>query len=420
MIEKLRRRFILITMLSLLAMFLILIAAINIVNIHNQARESDMRLAMIAKNGGQMPLPEKLVVNRDMAAGPKERGRTGNLLDWFGNFSEPAVFGQRYFTVQYDESGAVAAMYASDGTEISAEDATAYADAVKNKKKISGWYGNFRYGRFAGDGGEMFVFADASVSFAAIRSVLLTSSTVLLFCYGVVLLLVVALSKRVVRPFAENWFKQRQFVTDAGHELKTPLTIISANTALAEMTYGESEWFEGIQEQTERMTGLVHNLVALARMDEEAPRRKMADFCLSDAVEDTVTAFFSLAESRGKHLTAEIEPDLVYYGDEAAIREMVSILLDNAVKYSDDGGQIQLSLKRQRHIWLSLCNSCAGVADLPLKQLFDRFFRADAARSGNIGYGLGLAIAKSICEAHKGMIEARATDAGTIEFRVKL
>lgn len=235
-----------------------------------------------------------------------------------------------------------------------------------------------------------------------------------------VFLLALLFSGRAVRPIAQSVEKQRQFITDAGHELKTPLTIISANCEVLEMEMEKNEWLTGIEKQVARLRKLVNDLVALSRLDEGRPMGEEARFSLSDAVCDTALAFSAAAERAGKRLRVEAEPGVFVTGDEAALRQLTAILVDNAVKYADAGGAVSVCLRGGRHPVLTVENDCRSVDEMPLSRLFDRFYRFDPARTGDGSHGLGLSIARSIAEAHRAALRAEKAGEGRIRMRVRL
>ena len=193
-------------------------------------------------------------------------------------------------------------------------------------------------------------------------------------------------SARIVKPFSENYEKQKRFITDAGHELKTPLTIIDADAEILEMDYGENEWLSDIQNQTKRLAELTNSLIFLAKMEEEQTKIPMLEFPISDMVEETVETFQALAKVQNKTLTSDIEPMLSLKGDEKAIRRLITILLDNAVKYSGEEGKISLTLKKQKnHIHLSVWNTTEQISKEQIAHLFDRFYRTDESRNSETG-----------------------------------
>ena len=214
------------------------------------------------------------------------------------------------------------------------------------------------------------------------------------------------LSARIVKPFSENYEKQKRFITDAGHELKTPLTIIDADTEVLEMDFGESEWLSDIQNQTKRLADLTNNLILLSRMEEEQPRELMVDFPLSDVVEETLGTFQALAKTQHKNLTGNIAPMISMRGDEKAIRRLVTILLDNAVKYSGENGEIAVTLEKQkRRVRLSVFNTTEFISKEHTQHLFDRFYTTDQSRTKKTT-GLGLAIAQRLVTRMGGQIVA--------------
>ena len=168
------------------------------------------------------------------------------------------------------------------------------------------------------------------------------------------------------------------------------------------------------------MTELVNQLVALSRMDEEGQPLNITEVALDNLVGDTFAEFEPLAKERGKHITASIDKEISYLGDEALLHRLIGILMDNAIKYCDQGGEITVNLHRGRRIILTVENTYAAVDELELNRLFDRFYRADKARKFTGGYGVGLSMAKAIVEKHKGEITAYKKDATYIGFKVLL
>lgn len=237
------------------------------------------------------------------------------------------------------------------------------------------------------------------------------------------LILLLLLSKRIVRPVAESYEKQKQFITDAGHELKTPLTIIGADADLAEMECGENQWIQDIRRQTQRLTELTQDLIYLSRMEEEGLSLQSIDFPLSDVAEEMAHSFLPLAQNQGKRLEIAVQPMLSFRGDEKSIRQLCSILLDNALKYSPQEGELLFRLEKQgKNILLSVSNTTSQpIKKEELCHLFDRFYRTDPSRNSQTGgYGLGLSIARSIVTAHKGKIRAESPQESVLTIQVTL
>lgn len=374
-------------------------------------RNLDILADTVSDGGGRFP---------DSFGGAPRPDRTPPSSDRKHGFLTPeAPFSTRHFTVLFDSDGNIINTHTESIYVITEDVAKEYAQRVLHSGKTRGWLYNYRYKLFSTDSGNGVVFIDGSINRSSLLQTMTISGTVLLSCAALVLILIVLLSKRMVKPIAESYEKQKQFITDANHELKTPLTLILANLDIVEGELGKNEWLDDIRAEGHRMTALVNQLVSLSRMDEDTPRMCISDVSLSDIAADAASEFLPLAESKGKKLTAEISPDISYKGDEALLRRLLSILLDNAVKYCDDGGNIDVRLSKQhRRTVLTVENTYKGVNDTELDKLFDRFYRADRARTYTGGYGIGLSIAKMIVENHKGEITAYKKDTSYIGFRV--
>jgi len=233
----------------------------------------------------------------------------------------------------------------------------------------------------------------------------------------VVTVLVALFSRRAIKPMVENMERQKRFITDAGHEIKTPLAIISANTEVIEMLDGENEWTQSIRHQTKRLSELVQMLLKLAKMEGEVQREMtVTEFNISDAVIDVAEPFITLAKSKNKDLTLDVAEGLSFTGDESQIRELTSILTENAVKYAEENTEIKLTLARHgKETVLSVFNKGEPIAEESLPKLFDRFYREDSSRTRDTGgSGIGLSIAKAIVDSHKGRISAKNTDGGIL------
>lgn len=327
-------------------------------------------------------------------------------------------FSTRFFTVRFDGSGRVADVDVSSVFAITEEAAREYAEETYKSGRERGWMGDYRYKRYRTGHGTAIVYVDGSMNRFMSNRMLLAAGVVLILSAAIIWMIVIFFSKRAVRPVAESYEKQKQFITDANHELKTPLTLVMTNLDILEAEIGENEWLSDIRSEGERMSALVNQLVVLARMDEDRTNPEMQSFSLSDITMDVVSEFQMLAQDRGKSMAAQIDPKVDYVGDETAVRRVVSILLDNAVKYCDDGGSIGLRLEKKKHPVLYVENTYADVGGTELDRLFDRFYRADKARTFTGGFGVGLSIAKAIVTQHRGEINAYKKDTDHIGFKV--
>ncbi len=408
MIDKLRKRMIWICGTALIAVFLIIFALICLIGTRQLNTTMDMLADRISEGGGVF-----LPFDKD---NPRPPG-----MDRFpGFFTEETPFSTRFFVVRMDGEGNIVGENVDSMSSVSREDAWKYAVAALAKNQTRGWRDHYRYKISDTPWGKTVVFVDGSMNRATTRTMLLTAGSVLIVSMTVILLLIILLSRKAMQPMAESYEKQKQFVTDANHELKTPLTLILTNLDILEAEIGKNEWLDDIRTEGQRMSGLVNQLTALSRLDEGQPNLVKSDFLFSEMVKDTVSEFLPLVDSRGLRLSVSIQTGLHYVGDEGALRRVVAILLDNAVKYCDPAGTITVSVTARRHVTLTVENTCQNVERIPLSRLFDRFYRTDKARTAGSSFGIGLSLAQSIVRQHNGEISAYKVGTNGIGFKILL
>lgn len=233
-----------------------------------------------------------------------------------------------------------------------------------------------------------------------------------------VLILVITFSKIVLRPVAQSYEKQRQFITDAGHELKTPLTIIDANTEVIEMENGESQWTKSIRNQVERLTSMVGQFITLSKMEEKNENFHKTDISLNIILNESLEPFDAVFLSKNIKINTFSEKDIHISGDEKLLRQLFEILIDNAAKYASENSTFSISMKRKsRKNMLTFENESNTISEGNLDILFDRFYRTDASRnSATGGSGIGLSVAKSIVTLHGGTIHAKSDDGKKIQI----
>ena len=412
MIYKLQRKFILISTISIMSVVIAVFVAMVLFNFHSINKTMDILADSVSEGGGRFPASNP--------TGPKPGSFPPQQGGKFDFITSETPFSTRHFTVFFDPDGTVVNTYTDSIYTISQKQAVEYGRQVLTENRERGWLSNFRYKVFSVKEGTGVVFVDGSVNRAMLMQSMTIAGVVLLSCATMVLVLIILLSKRAVKPIAESYEKQKQFITDAGHELKTPLTLILANLDIAEEELGKNEWLGDIRSEGNRMTELVNQLVALSRMDEEGNTLNLSSVALGQMVMSTIAEFEPLADSRGKKLVSDVDGDIVLTGDEALLQRLLGILLDNAIKYCDQGGQISVSLYAHRQVVLTVENTYAALAELELNRLFDRFYRADKARTFTGGYGIGLSMAKAIVQHHGGDITAYKKDDTHIGFRVTI
>ena len=478
MIKRLRARFIRIATLSVAVVMLLLTVAVNAANFISTDSDLTETLELICGNEGTIPLPaqgtapgasgEDAAPNSSGAAdgsdtadgsgtsggetSPDGSGSAAPSLEEAppdagsapggappddaavprpvpagqrrgGPFTAETPFSTRFFVLRYDDGGTLVQADLDRIASVTQDDTDEFLAAALAHGEGDGYYGSYKFRVVrTGENRRMAVFLDCYQELRAVRAVAVWSLLADGACIALVYLLVVLCSRRAIDPVVRSAERQKQFITDAGHELKTPITVIATSLKVLEMEVGQQKWIDKAQAQTEKLGALVNSLVTLSRMDEEEPPLTFSNFDLSAAVLETAESFRDSAETAGHPLTLDVPSGLTVRGDEAAIRQLVSILLDNALKYALPGGTVSLSLRRERHgIVLCSSNPCAPMDPTDLPRLFDRFYRPDKSRSSATGgFGVGLSIAQSVAQAHGGSIRAECPAEGTIVFTVTL
>ncbi len=415
MIKKLRIKLIAVCMLSVFSVLFFIMGTINVISYVHMINEADDTLDYLAANDGKFPM-------------------VGEHFD-FGN--DPGVMSQGiartslYFWVDVTADGEVLEANVSAIAAVNRETAGQYALQILESGKERGFIDDYRFllasvDNAGADGGEdvvRIIFLDCWRSLSNFRTFLFSCFWVSFFGLIAVLCLVFLFSGWMIHPALESYKKQRQFITDAGHEIKTPLTIIDADADILEMELGENEWLRDIQKQVKRMTVLTNDLIYLSRMEEQQEQTQMIEFPFSDLVEEMVQSFQSLAKAQNKTFTCSIQPMLSLRGDERSLRQLISVLLDNALKYSEEGGRISLTLEKQgQSLRLSVFNTTSQLVDRQhTDRLFNRFYRGDQSRNSKIsGYGIGLSIAAAVTANHKGKISASSQDGHSLLITVTL
>lgn len=402
MIKNLRRKFIAVSMLSTLLVLTVIIGIINILNYRNVVRDAEHILLVLSENDGRFP-PEK-----PPGEGESSRRPPDSQSPAPGTMSPELPYESRYFSVLLDEKGGILSVDTGKIAAVDTEAASAYAMEIWKQGSGSGFLSDYRYLRQNTGTWTRLIFLDCSRNLSTFRSFLVISFLVSLLGLCAVFVLVLFFSGIVLKPVSESQEKQRRFITDAGHEIKTPLTIIDANTEILELEQGDSEWLQSIRRQTLRLSSLTNDLIYLSRMEEPGYAFPAADFSISALTEEMTRSFQPLASAQGKSLTARISPQLFCHGHQDSIRQLLSILLDNALKYSTPQGAVEITLqKKGKNIHLAVRNTAEHISEEELPRLFERFYRTDPSRNSRTGgHGIGLSIAKAIVDTHKGKISA--------------
>ncbi|MBO4888505.1 MAG: HAMP domain-containing histidine kinase [Firmicutes bacterium] len=419
MIKTLRRRVVVYTLLSVALVLFLIMSVINIVNFLQVDRSSDNILQYLAENGGKFPRMQDFDKKDEQKDEQKnERGGRGRRMD----MTAETPYETRYFTVTLNKDGTVKEINTGKIAAVSSSDAIQMVSKVNNSGKETGYDGNYKFLRQISDEEQLFIFIDCTRDLTSVWSLVKISLLVTVLALIAISILVILLSPRMIKPVAESYAKQKEFITNAGHELKTPMAVIGSCTEVIEMQSGETKWTAGIREQVKKLTGLTSRLVALAKMDEGTDSLVMTNLNLSELAEETLEGFRLTAEQQERPLETKIDPEIMIHGNPDSLSELISILADNAFKYGDPQKPIVFSLTKQgKKTTLIQENSAEGLTAGSYDKLFDRFYRGDTSHSNDIpGSGIGLSMAQAIVTAHGGSISAESPDGKILRFTVKL
>lgn len=426
MIKRLQRKFIISAMVAVTIVLSIIMIIINGVNYVNIIKSANNLLNILEANNGVFPMEEK----DNPHAEDKDEKKPPKM-----DISKEAPFQTRYFTVEITPEGNVYRIDTGKIAAISTETAKEYALELYNQNKTEGRRDCYIYravnlkkaaadssNNATKEGNVMYIFLNVENDLKNFYTFLWSSIAVSIIGIVFVLILIVVFSKRIVSPMAQSYEKQKTFITDASHEIKTPLAVIEANTEVVEIENGESQWTRSIKEQISRLSELTEKLVFLAKMDEERNTFVMTEFSLSKLVQEITEGFNGMAKAQNKKYTVSIDSDIGVKADEKAIKQLLSILIENAFKYSDREGNIAVTVKKNgKYKEIEVRNTADNLKKGDLSILFERFYRLDSSRNSNTGgSGIGLSIAKAIAEAHKGKIKAYSLDGKEIVLKVSM
>lgn len=440
MIKKLKTRFIILAMVSLTILLTAIVAGMNIINYNKVVSDADDRLTVLEgysgrllerensddgdgqfmhdgneESGGQ----EDPFEDREGSLGPKGPGGPSMTRDE----AEEA----RFFSVFVDSGGNVTRTNTERISAVDSEEAAAFAKEALATGEDRGFVEELRYSVSVKDGMTIVTFLDCGRVLESFRDFLRASVLMSLIGLLVVFAVMCYFAGRIVKPVAESYEKQKRFITDAGHEIKTPLAIIKANLDLLDMqvddiesasgkSAGTEELRDGLSEiggQVNRLADLTNDLVYLSRMEEAESSLIMTDVPLSDIAGESVSAFDKLAKENGRTIAADIEEGITVRGSTKELEKLMSIILENAVKYSEGEAPIEVTVKKEgRNAIIQVRNAVADeLTNEKLSHVFERFYRTDASRNSETGgHGIGLSMAQAIVSAHGGKISAHTTD----------
>lgn len=405
--KKLRRKIILGVFFSVLVVFALTVVVIGTaLNMHLSDR-SDSITKLINNSDGELPSKHEY--------DKMSKEEQIHLYD----FDDESRFRMRYFVVYFDSKYNVKSVKTDHIAAVDKTTAGEMASDVLYESNTTGYYGDYRY-RYSEDTNSV-IFLNISGDAEGIRIIMIFISIVALIFVLLITVIFYFLSKRIVKPFEENSRMQKQFITDASHELKTPLAIISANAEVLAYKDGENEWINNITAQVERIGGLINELLTLNRLEEIDTVVDIEPVNLSELIYTVSADFEQVFKGEEVSVKYDVQPDVVINGNRNQLERLISVLVENASKYISAGGEFRITLKKEmRYTALSVFNTCEIDPNVDYKYLFDRFYRPDSSRtSGTGGHGIGLSIAKRIATLHNGSIAAVPQVDG-LSFNVKL
>ena len=410
--KKMRLKMIGIVFASVVAAFMVMTIILVMCFGAYRNRQADQITAMISENNGTVP---------QLKDYKQQQKNSQSFERYFNNYNEDSAYRTRFFRIFLDEDKKVTNVNMDHIAAVDEKKAVRMTKMAMLRRRKVGLVGSYRYRKEYKDGQvRSIIFLDCkeNQSFYHLAVTITITVSTLLTCLITVIFAIA--SKRAVRPFEINSNRQKQFITDASHELKTPLAIISANAEVLQYKGDGNEWTQNIIDQTKHMGKLINQLLVLAKLDEVQEKSEKQEADLKLLLEETTRPFEEVATQKKVTLKLHLEEGVTIRVNREQIAQLVSILTENAAKYVNDGGKIVWRLTKTQHGAVLVVKNTTEKELPDTKRMFDRFYRSDSYRSSKTGgQGIGLSIAKKIVDSHKGSITAKAGD-GMVTFRVSL
>ena len=410
--QRSRHQIVAVIMAVFLLLFIVTLTAIYMISYQEQYKENldmlDIYVSQYQKNGN----PSQ---NQDRD-NPPERDSSPEKADMPDHDSTRYLL-TSFYSVAFDEDGTSYSVDLGNGVLYTESQLTDVAETLLSTKRSQGVYGNFIYYISYEENYTLVVLMDNSLISDSFTS--LFRNTLLLGAVMVIVLFILAtlLARWIIRPLEESDRRQRQFISDAGHELKTPVSVVETNAELLEREIGSNKWLKNIRSENNRMSDLVNDLLTLVRIEREAPQMETVDF--SRLVMGGVLPFESVAFEMGRKLNCQIDEDITITGNPGQLSKLVSILLDNALSHSTNEGDISIHLHTDKSCAIFSVSNPGFISEQDMSEIFVRFFKADTNRSDAEHYGLGLTIAKDIVSEHHGQIKSSCAD-NLVTFTINL
>ena len=402
MFKSLRKKFVATAVGSVAVVIAILAIALNFINFNKLEERIDTTLLDASKSQALIKIfaedGDDLVITKNSSSATEYNG---------------------FSIAKVDNNGRIIKAYRDDSLIADQDALQSKVIEALGKGKSSGFIGSYRFLKVETDVGNLILFLNCQRELDSYESFVKNSVLISIGVIISVLVLIILVSKRVIAPIQETYLKQKQFITGASHELKTPLAIISSNADVLEMMNGDSKWTTNIHNQVDRLTSLVNSLVVFSRMEEKDTVER-TNFDLTETLKSRIEDFDELANFQKKYIVTDIDENLNYYGEKESIIQLMDILLENAIKYAPEDSNIWVKLNKNRKYATLKVSNKANVVKGDLSKVFDRFYRLDESRNSAIkGYGIGLSMAQLIAEKHKETIQAYASEDGIFKIEMR-
>ena len=402
MFKSLRKKFIATAVGSVAVVIAILAIALNFINFNKLEERIDTTLLDASRSQALIKIfaedGDDLVITKNSSSATEYNG---------------------FSIAKVDNNGRIIKAYRDDSLIEDQDTLQSKVIEALEKGKTSGFIGSYRFLKVETNVGNLILFLNCQRELDSYESFVKNSVLISIGVILSVLVLIILISKKVIAPIQETYLKQKQFITGASHELKTPLAIISSNADVLEMMNGDSKWTTNIHNQVDRLTSLVNSLVVFSRMEEKDTVERTS-FDLTETLKSRIEDFDELANFQKKYIVTDIDENLNYYGEKDSIIQLMDILLENAIKYAPEDSDILVKLNKNRKYANLKVSNKANVEKGDLSKVFDRFYRLDESRNSAIkGYGIGLSMAQLIAEKHKETIQAYAPEDGVFKIEVR-
>ena len=402
MFKSLRKKFVTTAVGSVAVVIAILAIALNFINFNKLEERIDTTLLDASRSQALIKIfaedGDDLVITKNSSSATEYNG---------------------FSIAKVDNNGRIIRAYRDDSLIVDQDALQSKVIEALEKGKTSGFIGSYRFLKVETNVGNLILFLNCQRELDSYESFVKNSVLISIGVILSVLVLIILISKRVIAPIQETYLKQKQFITGASHELKTPLAIISSNADVLEMMSGDSKWTTNIHNQVDRLTSLVNSLVVFSRMEEKDTVERTS-FNLTETLKSRIEDFDELANFQKKYIVTDIDENLNYYGEKDSIIQLMDILLENAIKYAPEDSDILVKLNKNRKYATLKVSNKANVEKGDLSKVFDRFYRLDESRNSAIkGYGIGLSMAQLIAEKHKETIQAYAPEDGVFKIEVR-